>query len=61
MSRGCFVEDAEEATGVPASTIRRWLSEGRLTERDKHKGRIVVDADEVAELAALLGRHERGA
>lgn len=42
-------------TGVPAGTIRRWLSEGRLTRTGDHKP-YLVDDEEVTQLRCLLAR-----
>lgn len=50
--RGC-IPDAARITGVPSGTIRRWLSEGRLTRHGDAKP-WRVDFDEVLALRALL-------
>lgn len=33
----CSIPDAAKISGVPAGTIRRWLSEGRLAKYGYHK------------------------
>jgi hypothetical protein len=50
---------AAALVGVDPSTVRRWVSEGRLC-RYGTRNRILVDADETRELALLL-RAQRAA
>lgn len=52
------ISDAARITGVPSGTIRRWLSEGRLTRHGHHKP-WQVDYDEVIALRKLLERTPR--
>jgi hypothetical protein len=47
------VADVAHLTGIPASTIRRWLSEDRLCRLTVH-GRSCVRLTEVLEVAELL-------
>jgi excisionase family DNA binding protein len=56
--RGC-IPDASKITGVPSGTIRRWLSEGRLTRYGDHKP-YRVDYDEIMALRKLLTRGDEG-
>lgn len=46
------IPEAALASGVPAGTIRRWLSEERLV-RYGHRKPYRVDYDEVLQLRAL--------
>src|SRR5205823_4271676 len=49
IQAGCSIEDAARSVGVPVTTVRRWLRDGRKgTERSTYGG-------EVATLARLLG------
>lgn len=49
------IDVASVATGIPAATIRRWLSEGRLCRHGQRKP-WRVDVDEVRTLRELLAR-----
>lgn len=49
------IPEAALATGVPAGTIRRWLSEERLV-RHGHRKPYRVDLGEVEQLRDTLSR-----
>lgn len=57
MIRG-GIPDVAKITGVPAGTIRRWLSEGRICRYGEGKP-WRVDLDEVAALRVLLAQGRR--
>lgn len=46
------VRTASLATGVPVRTIQRWVVEGRIVDHTTG-ARLLVDVDEVVELAEL--------
>ena len=45
--------DAERIYQIPARTIRRWHSEGRITAPVRDKGRLLWDAEQIDQMAAL--------
>jgi predicted site-specific integrase-resolvase len=47
--------DAARIYRVPARTIRRWYTEGRITEPVRHQGRLFWDAEQIAQLVRLRG------
>lgn len=49
------IADIARLTGVPAGTIRRWVTEGRLTTSSDRKPHL-VDDEEVTQLRRLLAR-----
>lgn len=49
------IREAARLSGVPAGTLRRWLSEGRLTRVGERKP-FRVDLREVEQVATRLGR-----
>lgn len=52
------IANISRLTDVPAGTIRRWVSEGRLTTVGDHKPHL-VDDEEVTQLRHLLARRAR--
>ena len=57
------LREAEEATGIPASTIRNWARKHRIDSRfemDESGDRRYVDLTEVIAWADHLGRHVAG-
>lgn len=52
------IPDAAKITGVPAGTIRRWLTEGRICRYGEAKP-WRVDLDEVASLRVQLAQSRR--
>jgi len=57
MIRG-GIADVAKITGVPAGTIRRWLTEGRICRYGEGKP-WRVDLDEVASLRVQLAQSRR--
>lgn len=50
---------ASIATGVPRRSIQRWALAGRIVDHG-HGGRLLVDVDEVVELAELRATRAGG-
>lgn len=48
--------DAEEIYGIPARTIRRWYTEGRVTQPEMVKGRLMWNHEEIIQMAG----HRKG-
>ena len=44
--------DAARIYRIPARTIRRWHTEGRITDPQRHGRRLMWNADEIDQLAA---------
>ena len=52
-TRFLTTEQAAEVASVPASTVRRWVSEGRL-EAVRFEGRLWLLEDEVLDVEAAI-------
>lgn len=57
MAARISTADAAKIYGIPARTIRRWHTEGRITDPVNDHGRYMWNAAEIDQMAAL--RHGR--
>lgn len=51
--------DASRIYHIPARTIRRWHTEGRITAPVRDKGRLLWDAEQIDQLARLRAGRAR--
>ena len=55
--RRISTKDAAKIYGIPERTIRRWHTEGRLTDPERDGHRLLWNVDEIDQMAQL--RHGR--
>lgn len=53
-ARWAYLPDAEQYSGIPRRTLRRWISEGRLPAERYGPRRIRVDLNDLDALASPI-------
>jgi len=54
--RRITTSDAEAIYGIPARTIRRWHTEGRITDPEVDKGKLMWLETEIDQMRQLRGK-----